>query len=33
MLMGMLKGFSGREAFLREDEGLYVIELSMSRSK
>ena len=26
MLMGMLKRFSGRAAFLREDEGLYAIE-------
>ena len=26
MLMGMLKRFSGRATFLREDEGLYAIE-------
>ena len=26
MLMGMLKRFSGRAEFLREDEGLYAIE-------
>ncbi|MFL6551794.1 MAG: four helix bundle protein [Chthoniobacterales bacterium] len=26
MLMGMLKRFSGRAKFLREDEGLYAIE-------
>ena len=26
MLMGMLKSFSGRAEFLREDEGLYAIE-------
>ena len=26
MLMGMLKRFSGRAQFLREDEGLYAIE-------
>jgi hypothetical protein len=26
MLMGMLKRFSGRAEFLREDEGLYAID-------
>ena len=26
MLMGMLKRFSGRAEFLREDEGVYAIE-------
>jgi four helix bundle protein len=33
MLMGMLKRFSGRAEFLREDEGLYVIEHEQEREQ
>ena len=33
MLMGMLKRFSGRAEFLREDEGLYAIEHEQEREQ